>query len=184
MNEPDAISLPASDEEKDRQVRMLETGVFSEADLEVALIAVPELLDPPPFFCGRQIPTDSGVLDLLGLGKYNFPTVYELKARKIQRGDIAQVLDYVCWLDETDSETLTWHLIKHGREDNGIARFWNPLGLKNIIEEGRKFGAVSLPVIVGTDYDRPVERLAKRTEVQLLTISELCLRWRKEHETV
>ena len=106
------ISLPASDEEKDRQVAMLESGRFSEEELEVALIAVPELLDHSPFFCGRQLATDSGVLDLLGFGKSGFLTVYELKARKLNRNDIAQVLDYMLWLCEMGSEDSAWYIAK------------------------------------------------------------------------
>ena len=57
----------ASDAEKLRYVRKLETGQFNEKELEDALIVVPDLFDPVPFFCGRQFPVESGTLDLFGL---------------------------------------------------------------------------------------------------------------------
>ena len=44
------ITLPASDDEKFRQVRKLETGQFSEKELETALIVVPDLFLPCPIF--------------------------------------------------------------------------------------------------------------------------------------
>lgn len=196
---PGIINLPASDEEKCRQVQMLEAGGFSEEELEIALIVVPDLFDPAPFFCGRQLPIESGTLDLFGLvGKQAFrygfevdpgvvsrgafPTVYELKARKIQRQDIAQVLDYALAISEMSSEDLAWHLTRNsGGEGKGIGRIWKPKGLQAMIEDvwGASNGNLTWRVIVGTDYDENVARLAKHTEVELYTVSELCRGYRE-----
>ena len=125
----DIIQLPASDEEKELQVALLERGGFSEEELEIALIVVPDLFDPAPFFVGRQLPTDSlpRRLDLLGIDpEHGFLKVYELKKGPIQRIAIAQVLDYMLWVCETKTEDLAWQIITHGGEDNGIGRFWKP----------------------------------------------------------
>lgn len=178
--ESDSISMPASDEEKERQVAMLERGDFSEEQLEVALIVVPELFDPELFFVGRQLPTDSGVLDLLGIetGSRGFLKVCELKSGSVRRQDIAQVLDYMLWVRETETEELAWHLVTHGRLDNGIGRFWNPKGVSNLVERARRAGNVAFPLIVAADYSAPIARLANHTGVELYTVSELCAGWR------
>ena len=193
------ITLPASDNEKLRQVRKLETGQFSEKELEIALIVVPDLFDPSPFFCGRQLPVGSGALDLFGLvGKKpfslgisvdpdvvwggSFPTVYELKARKILRQDIAQVLDYALTISEMSAEDLAWDLVRHsGGDGTGIGRIWDPKGLQSMIENAWYLptGNFTFRVIVGTDYDANVARLAEHTEVELYTVSELCHGYRE-----
>ncbi len=192
------ITLPASDDEKFRQVRKLETGRFSEEELEIALIVVPDLFDPAPFFCGRQLPVESGVLDLFGLVSKrpfklgfhvdpdvvwgdSFPTVYELKARKLQRQDIAQVMGYALAISEMSAEDLTWHLVHHsGKEGGGIERIWEPRGLQTMIENiwYMPTGNFTSRVIVGTGYDDSVARLAEHCEVDLYTVSELCRGWR------
>ena len=191
------IALPASDDEKLRQVQKLEAGQFSEEELEIALIVVPDLFDPAPFFCGRQLPVESGALDLFGLvGKRpfkqgfdvapdvvwgdSFPTVYELKARKLRRGDVCQALDYALAIREMNAEDLAWHLVRSSKDETGISRM-NPKDLQDILElftVGPHFSWV-YPALVGTDYDDNVERLAKHTEVELYTVSELCRGYRE-----
>ncbi len=188
------ITLPASDDEKLRQVRKLETGKFSEEELEIALIVVPDLFDPALFFCGRQLPVESGALDLFGLaGKigsrfgfhtddgfdFNFPTVYELKARKLRRGDVCQALDYALAIREMNAEDLAWHLVRSSKDDTGIPRM-DPESLQDIIEpHAARPHYWVYPVLVGTDYDAKVARLAKHAQVELCTVSELCLGWRE-----
>ncbi len=198
------ITLPATDDEKLRQVRKLETGQFKEEELETALIVVPDLFDPAPLFYGRQLPVESGTLDLFGLVSKRpfklgldvdpdvvwggtFPTVYELKARKIQRQDIAQVLDYALTISEMSAEDLTWHLVRHsGKEGTGIERIWNSRGLQTMIENVwyMPTGNFTSRVIVGTDYDANVARLAKNAEVEIYTVSELCRGWRARQSMV
>lgn len=192
------ITLPASDDEKFRQVQKLETGRFSEEELEIALIVVPDLFDPAPVFYGRQPPVESGILDLFGLvGKqgwrygfdpcvnfpYGFPTVFELKARKLRTRDVSQVLDYALAIGEMSVEDLTWRLVRHsGREGTGVPPIWEPKELQEQIEEVWPLPVdhnFTYRVLVGTDYDANVERLAKHTEVELYTVSELCRGWRE-----
>ncbi|MDE2787620.1 MAG: hypothetical protein OXL37_13290 [Chloroflexota bacterium] len=191
------ITLPASDDEKLRQILKLETGQFSEEELEIALIVVPDLFDPAPFFCGRQLPVESGVLDLFGLvGKRpfrygfhvdpdvvwgdSFPTVYELKARKIRREHIAQVLDYALAISEMSAEDMTWHLVRYsGGDGTGIGRIWDPKGLKKLIQDAWGHYKFTSRVVVGTGYDASVVRLAEHAEVELYTVSELCRGWRE-----
>lgn len=196
------IMLPASHADKLRYVEMLESGDFSEELLEIALIVVPDLFDPAPLFCGRQLPVGSGRLDLFGLvGKkpfrlgfyvdpdvvwgYSFPTVYELKAGKILRQDIAQVLDYALTVSEMSTEDLAWHLVRHsGGDGTGIGRIWDPKGLERMIQDGWGHYKFTSRVVVGTDYDDNVARLAKHTEVELHTVTELCRGYRDRNPDI
>ena len=173
------INLPASDQEKELQVAMLERGDFSEEQLEVALIVVPELLDPELFFVGRQLPTDSGVLDLLGIedGR-GFLKVCELKKGPVHRSHIAQVLDYMLWVCEMETEDLAWHLVTHSKSDNGIGRLMNPRGVANLVGHARRAGNVAFPLVVGAEYSASVARLANHTGVELRTVGEMCAAWR------
>jgi hypothetical protein len=149
----DIIQLPASDEEKERHIAKLERGGFSEEELETALMVAPDLFDPAPFFVGRQLLTDSGVLDLLGIDpEFGFLKVYELKKGPIRRPDIAQVLDYMLWVCETETDDLAWHIVTRSRKDNGIGRFWKPGKIKEFVAHARQVGNVAIPVVVGTDY--------------------------------
>lgn len=195
---PDTIPLPASDEEKLRQVEMLETGRFSEEQLEIALIVVPELFDPAPFFCGRQVTVESGTFDLFGLvGKQyfrygwdydsgavsqsEFPTVYELKARKLSRANVCQVMDYALTLGEMRAEDLAWHLIRSSKDHTGIPRM-DPGILQEKLERVAEPRLWVWSVLIGTDYDENVARLAKHFEIELYTVSELCRGWRERQQ--
>ena len=194
------ITLPASDDEKLRQVQKLEAGQFSEEELEIALIVVPDLFDPAPFFCGRQLQVESGALDLFGLvGRRpskdgfkvepevvwgnSFPTVYELKARKLRREHVCQALDYALAIREMNAEDLAWHLVRNSKDDTGIPRM-NPKDLQGMLESHMGPPRWVFPVLVGTDYDANVARLAKHTEVELYTVSELCQGYRARQSTV
>ena len=80
------------------------------------------------------------------------------------------------------AEDLAWHLMRHsGGEGTGIGRIWNPKGLQSTIENVWYVptGNITFRVIVGTEYDDNVARLAKHTEVELYTVSELCRGWRE-----
>ena len=194
------ITLPASDNEKLRQVRKLETGQFREEELEIALIVVPDLFDPAPYFCGRQLRAGSGTLDLFGLvgkkpfryGFYvdpdvvwgdSFPTVYELKARKLSPRDVGQVMDYALALGEMSAEDLAWHLIRSSKDDTGIPRM-EPGILQEMLEQVEHPRLWVSSVLVGTDYDENVARLAEHTEVEIYTVSELCRGYRARHSMI
>ena len=62
--------------------------------LEDILVASPELVEPGLKLIGRQVPTDGGPLDLLGVDQNGRLTVFELKRGTLTRGAVAQSLDY------------------------------------------------------------------------------------------
>ena len=184
--------MPASDEVKMEIVRELESGNFSEEQLEVALVIVPELLDPAPFFFGRQLPTDSGPIDLFGFGGANlptlarpireckFPTVFELKADRIRRDALVQVFDYSTRLQDMTTEDIAWHITRHsGKPGSGMGRIWNPEGLRTMLEEAWSFGRIIWKVVIGTSYDPHIEKMASLMEVKLYTVGELCAGYRE-----
>lgn len=151
QNSEELLTLPASYEVKMREVEVLESGRFSEEELERALIIVPELFDPDPFFCGRQLPTDSGPIDLFGfvgielpslsfrISKTVFPTVYELKKGKIQRNALIQALDYSMRLEAMTAEDLAWHIVRNsGKPGSGTDRIWKPQVITGWIRDGLK----------------------------------------------
>ncbi|MCY4417935.1 MAG: hypothetical protein OXE87_16740 [Chloroflexi bacterium] len=164
-------------------IEILEGGWFDEEFLETVLILMPELVGVPTVFLGRQMPTDSGVLDLIAVSElfhagHATLTIFELKARRIQRRDIAQVLDYSLWCNETADDDLAFHIVRHSGKDDGLSRIMDANALSGVLRRTREWGRYVLPVVIGTKYDASVARLADRMEVRLLTVEELCQAWR------
>ena len=78
----------------------------TEAILENILTRSPNLLASNLALIGRQVPTEGGPLDLLGVDEDGRLVVFELKRGILTRDAVAQVLDYVSDLAEMDSEQL------------------------------------------------------------------------------
>lgn len=60
------------------------------------------LLDPDLLVIGRQVPTDSGYIDLLCIDAGGAVVVVELKRRQTTCEVTAQVLDYASWMKDAD----------------------------------------------------------------------------------
>ena len=197
MNQKDRDSkgqliLPASQDVKWEEIKLLESGEFTEEQLERALIVVPELISPEPFICGRQLPTDSGPIDLFGFGGMSlqnhtasiqsakFPNVYELKAGRIRRDALIQVLDYSMRLEDMTAEDLAWHIVRNaGKPGAGIARIWKPEVILKAVEEAWTYGRIVWKVVIGTTYDSHVGSMASRLDIKLYTVGELCAGYRE-----
>ena len=78
----------------------------TEVKLEDLLVASPELLEPGLKLIGRQVPTDGGPLDLLGIDQDGRLTVFELKRGTLTRDAVAQSLDYASDLKTYERERL------------------------------------------------------------------------------
>ena len=74
--------------------------------LEDMLVASPELLEPGLKLIGRQVPTDGGPMDLLGVDQDGRLTVFELKRGTLTRDAVAQSLDYASDLEAYEFERL------------------------------------------------------------------------------
>lgn len=141
---------------------------------------------------GRQVPAgDAGTLDLITL---HWPsgelTIYELKAREIRVGDLAQVENYRVALEELDLDDLAWHLAIHSGP-KGIPLVWNLEELRKMLgireddvsfEEWKRESSPSnyrpeirriSCAVVGQAWKKPVFRLANSMGIELIHIPEM-----------
>ena len=80
--------------------------VETEQSLEEVLVQNPNMLMPGLTLVGRQTPTDSGILDLLGVDGDGRLVVFELKREKLTRDAVAQAVDYCSWVDSLSDGDL------------------------------------------------------------------------------
>ena len=85
----------------------------SELLLEEVLVKNPDLLIPGLMIVGRQMPTDGGPLDLLGVDEDSRLVVFELKRGTLSRDAVAQIIDYASDLDSKDDAALAEHIAAH-----------------------------------------------------------------------
>lgn len=82
----------------------------SEKHLEEILVKNPELLMPGLTLVGRQTQTEGGPLDLLGVDSDGRLVVFELKRGMLSRNAVAQIIDYVSYLEDMDLDALVSHI--------------------------------------------------------------------------
>ena len=93
--------------------------VDTEEMLEDILTANPRVLMRGLQLVGRQVPVETGYIDLLGIDEDGQLTVFELKREKLTRKAVAQVLDYGSYLEDlSESELATLIVEESGK--NGI----------------------------------------------------------------
>ena len=85
----------------------------TEALLEGLLVRNPDMLMPGLTLVGRQTPTDSGFLDLLGVDGDGRLVVFELKRERLTRDAVAQAIDYCSWLDSLTTTELADYVADH-----------------------------------------------------------------------
>lgn len=93
----------------------------TEWNLEDTLVNNPDLLLDGLALVGRQTPTRSGPLDLLGVDADGRLCVFELKRGSLPREAVAQVIDYASDLDSMDWAALSG-LISENSGSNGIEK--------------------------------------------------------------
>ena len=143
--------------------------------LEDMLVASPELLEPGLKLIGRQVPTDGGPLDLLGVDQDGRLTVFELKRGPLTRDAVAQSLDYASDLEAYEFERLA-ALVQEYSGRLGIDKIEDFKDWYSQEYPGSSDALIEAPriVLVGLGVDdrtrRIVRFLAERgTEIQLLT---------------
>ena len=143
--------------------------------LEKMLVASPELLEPGLKLIGRQVPTDGGPLDLLGVDQNGRLTVFELKRGTLTREAVAQSLDYASDLEAYEFERLA-SLVQEYSGREGIDKIEDFEDWYSQEYPGSTDALAEAPriVLVGLGADdrarRIVQFLAKRgTAIQLLT---------------
>ena len=138
-------------------------------------------------FMGRQLPAgDAGTLDLIG-PRHDGLMIYELKAREIRVGDLAQVENYRVALEELDPDDLAW-LITSKSGKGGIPGDQRPDELKEWLNNQdddvrvndalRESGDPDYDphlrllncAVIGRGWKAPVARLAESMGIELLYI--------------
>ena len=200
---PNKTQIPAPFKVRHAAAEIIGTGRYDEEELEDALVLVGGYFwglwrtwrgneGRGEEVIGRQVPAgDAGTLDLITL---HWPSgeliIYELKAREIQVGDLAQVENYRVALNELDLDDLAWLLVIHsGRK--GVPRIWNAKKLRKMLglrddavshNEGRlqwspsDYNPYLLRIgcaVVGRAWEKPVARLANSMGIELIHIPEL-----------
>ena len=89
-------------------------SVDYERSFEEMLIKSPDMLGEGVALVGRQLMTESGPLDLLGIDEDGKLVVYELKRGEMPREAITQAIDYASWLDSLSYEELARRISEHG----------------------------------------------------------------------
>ena len=143
--------------------------------LEDILVVSPELLEPGLKLIGRQVPTDGGLLDLLGVDQNGRLTVVELKRGVLTRDAVAQSLDYASDLETYEPERLA-ALVQEQSGRLGIDKIedFDDWYTQEYPSSTDSFAGAPRIVLVGLGVDdrarRIVKFLAERgTEIRLLT---------------
>ena len=86
------------------------------------LVKNPDMLMPGLTLVGRQTPTDTGPLDLLGIDEDGRLVVFELKRDKPTRDAVAQAIDYCSYLESLPRNDITDY-IEQNSGTKGIYKF-------------------------------------------------------------
>lgn len=166
---PGAVGKPAA--------QVIEEISTSETErlLEDVLVESPDLLVSGISLVGRQIPTQGGPLDLVGIDSDGRAVVFELKRGTLTREAVAQVLDYVSDLAAMEPEDFA-RLIEKSSGANGIPDIedFNDWFGREFPDAAEFEPARTRMVLIGLGVDdrarRIVDYLAdKGIDIQLLT---------------
>jgi hypothetical protein len=166
----------------------------TEQRLEELLVASPDLLVEGLNIVGRQLPTDAGFPDLLGVDQDGRLVVLELKRGTLTRDAVAQVLDYGSDLGEREVEELA-RLIEEHSGQAGVAEIedfldWHSREYPNDSEALKQTPRM---ILVGLGVDERAKRIVNflaetGVDIQLLTFHAFNLDGRlllaKQVETV
>ena len=106
----DEVKIWAIQDESMAVALKSKSQVDTEGLLEETLVANPELLIPGLRLVGRQMPTEGGPLDLLGVDEDGRLVVFELKRGTLSREAVAQIIDYASDLDLKSDDELAEHI--------------------------------------------------------------------------
>lgn len=86
-----------------------------ERELEAWIESNPGILGPDIVVVGRQVPSKSGPIDLLGIDRAGNVVIVELKRDKIHRDALAQAIDYASDVSEWDVEKISDICLEYSR---------------------------------------------------------------------
>lgn len=107
-------------EDKDFDDLTSHEGFSSEKQLSDALVSNPSILVEDLWLVGREIQTDAGRIDLLGVDPEGTLVVFELKLGRLSRGAVSQAIEYTAFLYDLELENLS-SLIANSSGRNGVS---------------------------------------------------------------
>lgn len=144
----------------------------AESQLEDLLVKSPDILMPNLRLVGRQNPTISGFLDLLGIDEDGKLVVFELKKGTLTREAIAQSIDYASWLAGMNQESIAQHIVDRSGT-GGIEKIDDFDGWYQESYPNNPSGYTGQPriVLVGLGADERTERMTSYLAQSNLDIS-------------
>ncbi|RMG64490.1 MAG: DUF91 domain-containing protein [Calditrichaeota bacterium] len=135
---------------------LAEAGRRETQDLEEWIVSNPAIIGAGISIIGRQVPTKSGPLDLLGIDKHGNSVIVELKRDKLPREALAQAIDYA-------SDVAEWSIEKFGeictqftgkRLEDHLTESFPDINLENLnINETQRI------ILVGFGIEGALERM-------------------------
>lgn len=147
----------------------------TERQLEDLLVASPEVLLDGLSIVARQLPTEGGPLDLVGVDDDGRLVIFELKRGVLTRDAVAQVVDYASDLARMDAEALARLIEEHsGKRGVEPIEDFNDWFAREYPEVSEPFGAPPRMVLVGLGADERATRMVNflagvGVEIELLT---------------
>ena len=134
-------------------------GFASEKEFGDALVSNPSILVNDLWLVGREIQTDAGRIDLLGVDPEGTLVVFELKLGKLSRGAVSQAIEYTAFLYDLELEDLI-SLITNSSGRKGIS------SISDFVNQYKRRIGQSLPednfviqaVLVSEEIDEPSAR--------------------------
>ncbi len=138
------------------ETSLVKEGKTEAYDLEEWIATTPIILGPEIVIIGRQVQTQSGPLDLLGIDRSGNTIIIELKRDKLPRVALAQAIDYA-------SDVANWSIDKIGE----ICAKHTEYSLEDLLTE--KFPDINLEelgineaqriILVGFSIESSLERM-------------------------
>ena len=139
-----------------------------EIELEDAIVEDPSIIADGLQIIGRQLRTDSGRLDLLGVNEQGRLVVIELKRDEVVRRYVAQALDYSSFVDALSDEDLA-RFIERSSGHRGVDRIQDfPAWYREQFRRRKPRPVHTL--IAGVGADHVATRIVNRLEAAGISI--------------
>jgi len=125
-------------------------------DLEPWLASNPEIIGPDIMIIGRQVPTKSGLIDLLGIDRSGNTVIIEIKRAELPRETLAQAIDYASDVAEWTVERLSEICADYARKtfEEAFSEAFPDADLENL-----NINSTQRIVLVGFSIEASLERM-------------------------
>ena len=139
------------------KIEYSQNNLNQERELEDFLESHIDFLDDNLLIIGRQVQTDNGIIDLMGLDQEGNTVIIELKRGRSKRDVIYQILDYAVWMESRQYDDL-----------NIIAKSYRPTqdNLHKMFEA--KFDFIPTP----WNYNQKLYIISEEIDTDTITIAK------------